>query len=140
MNQPDFYFEIKYSEYGYTEFYIPPNEDGKFRIPGNAYYQWPTKKDVAIWALPNPEGDFNIAVYMKLKGPNSFEYFKNKPQEFENYINEVFPDSKTLMPGIKHVIEKFGITRLINVKCYPWTLGKFTLMGDAAHSMNPFTG
>ena len=75
----EFIYELKESEYGYTEFYIPPGSDGNFRIPGNVYYQWPTKRDIAIWALPNPEGDFNIAVYMKLKGDYSFEHFKDKP-------------------------------------------------------------
>ncbi len=34
----EFKMELKESEYGYTEFYIPPNHDGSFRIPGNVFY------------------------------------------------------------------------------------------------------
>jgi kynurenine 3-monooxygenase len=94
-----------------------------------------------IWGFPNPEGDVNILVSMRLKGPKpSFEYFRNRPDEFQQHIHDIFPETKTLMPHLVDDLKSFGVSRLITKKCFPWSFGKFMLMGDAAHSMNPFTG
>jgi len=75
-NEAGFENEFVITEYGYSELYIPPNPDGSFKIDGNTWHQWITTKDVMIWGFPNPEGDFNILISMKLYGPKpSFEYF-----------------------------------------------------------------
>lgn len=54
-----------------------------------------------MWAMPNRDGSLNIGLYMKLEGPNSFEYFKDKYDEFETYIHRIFPETKWHMPNLR---------------------------------------
>lgn len=53
------------------------------------------------WGFSNPDGNFNILLTLKLKGKDSFEYFKDNPVEFKSFINEVFPESIAFMPHVE---------------------------------------
>jgi 2-polyprenyl-6-methoxyphenol hydroxylase-like FAD-dependent oxidoreductase len=44
------------------------------------------------------------------------------------------------MPNMRERFDKFQVTRIQNLKLFPWSLGDFLLIGDAAHTMNPFIG
>lgn len=89
--------------------------------------------------LPNIENNFTIGLFMKLKGPNSFEEFKT-PEEFENYMHKMFRNTKELMPNMKEDFTNNTVARITIIKCFPWNKGGFLLMGDAAHAMTPFYG
>lgn len=40
-----------------------------------------------MWAMPNYQGDFNVGLYLKIKGENSYEYFKNNYNAFEKFMH-----------------------------------------------------
>ena len=55
-------------------------------------------------------------------------------------MHKHYPDSQYLMPNMKEWHANWSFTRLINMKCWPWAKGRFLLIGDSAHTMNPFVG
>ena len=84
--------------------------------------------------MPNPDGDYTVGFFLKLTGANSVEYFKDRPEEFEKFVHELYPDSKWLIPNIREIFGKFSFTRMVSMKCYPWSYNNFLLIGDAAHT------
>jgi kynurenine 3-monooxygenase len=78
----DFNYSIDFGEYGYIELEIPPAEDGSYRHEKEAFHFWP-RNSVMMAGLPNIDNNFTIGLFMKYTGPNSFEYFADKPDEFE---------------------------------------------------------
>ena len=54
-----------------------------------------------MWAMPNPDGDHTVGFFLKFQAPNSVEYFKDRPDELEAFMHEMYPDSKWLIPNIK---------------------------------------
>lgn len=89
--------------------------------------------------LPNIENNFTIGLFMRLRGPNSFEEFKDADQ-FEKYMHSIFKNTKYLMPHMKRDFENNPVARIAIIKCYPWSKGNFLLMGDSCHAMTPFYG
>ena len=54
-----------------------------------------------------------------------------------------FPDVASNMTGKWGLVESFRHGprgRVIDIKCYPWTINNFCLIGDAAHAIFPFFG
>ncbi|CDW86973.1 UNKNOWN [Stylonychia lemnae] len=120
---------------------IDENGRRKFRVQENTFFHWPIKGlDINMWGMPNYEGDINIGLYLKVKGENSFEYFKQDYKLFEEFMHKNYPDTIYLMPNMKEFYDNSQITRLLNMKCSPWNFGNLQLIGDSAHSMNPFSG
>eukprot|EP00347_Sterkiella_histriomuscorum_P012106 403369875 len=113
----------------------------RFRIDDHTFQHWPRKDlDMHMWGMPNYQGDINIGLYLKVKGENSYEQFKDDYEGFENFMHQHYPDSKYLMSNMKQFHSNWSLTRLMNMKCSPWSFGKFQLIGDSAHTMNPFLG
>lgn len=81
----DFNYSIDFGEYGYLELEIPPDENGGYRHNPNAFHFWP-RKQIMLAGLPNIENNFTIGLFMKLRGPNSYEEFKDANQ-FEKYMH-----------------------------------------------------
>ena len=88
----------------------------------------------------NPVGHTSFAVFMKTKGENSYEYFKDHLDELEGYIHSVHPNLKDMLRVDPEFMKKMEPTRLVTSKSNPWTIGKCTLVGDAAHAMSPVAG
>eukprot|EP00347_Sterkiella_histriomuscorum_P014255 403361580 len=156
FQSPDFSYSIHYSGYGYCELQIPAANEkdcnqslqgnpsriqSKFRVDENSFLHWPRKGlDVHLQGMPNYQGDINIGLFLKLKGENSYEQFKNNYETFEQFMHKHYPDSQYLMPNMKEWHANWSFTRLINMKCWPWAKGRFLLIGDSTHTMNPFVG
>ena len=89
-----------------------------------------------MWAWPNINGEFTAGMCLKLKGPNSFEYFKSKGniEESRKYFYQYLPDTKNLIHINDDYFENIRPIRMLNFKCSPWNIGKFLLIGDAAHT------
>jgi kynurenine 3-monooxygenase len=104
----------------------------------NALHIWPRGRFMLI-ALPNEDGSFTCTLFMPYKGDKSFESLNND-QAVVDFFKETFPDFYDLSPDLLHSWHSHPLSSLAIVRCYPWTMGKFALMGDAAHATVPFYG
>jgi kynurenine 3-monooxygenase len=90
-------------------------------------------------AMANIDKSFTCNLFLPLKGENSFESLANE-EDFYNFMMKEFPDATKHMPGVRDTIKNGKRGRLCDVKCYPWHINNFILVGDAAHAIFPFFG
>ncbi len=133
-----FDYSQDYIDDGYRELLLPANEDGSYRMEKNALHIWPRGRFMLI-ALPNEDGSFTCTLFMPFKGEKSFESLNNDAA-VEDFFKETSPDFYDLSPDLLHSWHSHPLSSLAIVRCYPWTMGKFALMGDAAHATVPFYG
>lgn len=142
LKTPRFNFSQEYENYGYKELTILPGEDGTFKLEKNALHIWPRGQFMLI-ALPNMDGSFTCTLFLaydkKFGGENSFEELKT-PEKIEKFFDKNFPDASAMMPGLIEDFQTNPVGTLITIKCYPWTIGKTTLLGDSSHAIVPFFG
>ncbi|CDW76247.1 kynurenine 3-monooxygenase [Stylonychia lemnae] len=138
ITMQDFNYSQEYSDYGYLEFEIPANQDGGFVYHTNSFHLWPRFRSVML-AMANTDGSFTGNLFLPLKGPDSFESLA-KEQDFVDFMYRQFPDAAPLMPGMLDTIRNGPRGRLCDIKCYPWVVQNFVLIGDAAHAIFPFYG
>jgi kynurenine 3-monooxygenase len=123
---------------GYRELLLPANEDGSYKLDKNALHIWPRGRFMLI-ALANEDGSFTCTLFMPFKGENSFETLKTDA-DVDRFFKETFPDFYELCPNLIDSWHDHPLSSLAIVRCYPWTVGKVALMGDAAHATVPFYG
>lgn len=133
-----FDYSQDYIEDGYRELLLPANEDGSYKLDKNALHIWPRGRFMLI-ALPNEDGSFTCTLFMPFEGENSFETLK-KDEDVDRFFKETFPDFYDICPNLLESWHDHPLSSLAIVRCYPWTTGKFALMGDAAHATVPFYG
>ena len=136
---PGFNYSQKYIEDGYRELLLPANEDGSYKMDKNALHIWPRGRFMLI-ALANEDGSFTCTLFMPhANDKNSFENLKTR-DDVENFFKTTFPDFFEMMPNVADTWEDHPLSSLAIIRCYPWTVGKVALMGDAAHATVPFYG
>lgn len=123
---------------GYKELLLPANDDGSYKLEKNALHIWPRGRFMLI-ALPNEDGSFTCTLFMPFEGERSFETLTNDAK-VEAFFKDTFPDFYDLCPNLLESWHANPLSSLSIVRCYPWTKGKFALMGDAAHGTVPFYG
>ncbi|MBR9861322.1 FAD-dependent monooxygenase [bacterium] len=134
-----FDYNQDYIEDGYREILLPANSDGSYKLEKNTLHIWPRGRFMLI-ALPNEDGSFTCTLFMPHEN-HEYAFDKiNTKEEVEHFFKEVFPDFYDLIPDIADVWENHPLSSLAIIRCYPWTSGKFALMGDAAHATVPFYG
>lgn len=134
-----FDYSQKYIKDGYREILLPSNSDGSYKLPKNTLHIWPRGKYMLI-ALPNEDGSFTCTLFMPFEGhSNSFDKLISR-EDVNNFFQNKFPDFYELMPEIGDSWEDHPLSSLAIIRCYPWTVGKTALMGDAAHATVPFYG
>jgi len=124
---------------GYKELLLPPDENGDYKFEKNALHIWPRGRFMLI-ALPNEDGSFTCTLFMPYE---NHEYAFNNldsDDKIDNFFKTTFPDFYALMPNLVENWHKHPLSSLAIVRCYPWTAGKFALMGDSAHATVPFYG
>lgn len=134
-----FNYSQKFIEDGYREILLPANEDGSYKLDVNRLHIWPRGRYMLI-ALPNEDGSFTCTLFMPFEGHSASFDKLNTKQEVETFFKEKFPDFFELMPEIGDQWENHPLSSLAIIRCYPWTVGKVALMGDAAHATVPFYG
>ena len=134
-----FNYSQQYIEDGYREILLPANPDGSYPLEKNTLHIWPRGRFMLI-ALPNEDGSFTCTLFMPHENHEfSFDKLKTKEQ-VDQFFQSVFPDFHQIMPNVADVWESHPLSSLAIIRCYPWTYGKFALMGDAAHATVPFYG
>jgi kynurenine 3-monooxygenase len=133
-----FDYKQDYIDDGYRELLLPANDDGSYRLDKNALHIWPRGRFMLI-ALPNEDGSFTCTLFMPFEGENSFETLK-ADADVDRFFKETFPDFYEICPNLIESWHDHPLSSLAIVRCYPWTNGKFALMGDAAHATVPFYG
>jgi kynurenine 3-monooxygenase len=58
----------------------------------------------------------------------------------DEFLESEFPDLYYSVPNLVAEFLKAQPRSLKTIRCYPWTSGKFALIGDAAHTILPFYG
>lgn len=138
MRTERFNYQQHYITAGYKELHIPPTSDGDFAIDPNALHIWPRGKFMLI-ALPNLDKSFTVTLFLPFEGEHSFENLTDKESTLK-FFNEEFADAVPLMPELLNDFNNNPTSGLVTIRCYPWTRGNCTLIGDAAHAIVPFYG
>lgn len=133
-----FDYSQTYLEHGYKELCIPPNANGEFQLDKNCLHIWPRESFMLI-ALPNLDGTFTCTLFLQLEGALSFDSIKT-PADLDAFFDTYFADAKPLIADLHHDFFNNPTGQLCTVRCYPWSNGKMTLIGDAAHAVVPFYG
>lgn len=55
-------------------------------------------------------------------------------------MHTTYPETRHLMPNLRELHSHMNICHFKNMRCGPWNINKFLLIGDSAHSMSPFVG
>jgi kynurenine 3-monooxygenase len=135
---PRFDYSQSYTKAGYKELTIEPTADGEFAMEPKALHIWPRGSFMMI-ALPNPDKSFTCTLFMPYEGETGFESIKTD-DEILKFMNTYFGDSVPMMPTLLEDFKANPVGDLVTVKCYPWNIGKATLIGDACHAIVPFYG
>jgi kynurenine 3-monooxygenase len=125
-------------EHGYKELSIPAAADGSFRMANDALHIWPRGNFMLI-ALPNDDGSFTATLFLRKRGPSSFESL-NDAAAVEGFFSRHFADALELMPQAIAEFSAHPVGFLGTVSAHPWYTPDAALIGDAAHAMVPFHG
>ena len=139
QKQDRFNYEQRYIPDGYREILLPAGPGGSYKLEKNTLHIWPRGRFMLI-ALPNEDGSFTCTLFMPHTGhTQAFDQLGSK-SDVQNFFKETFPDFFEIMPEVADVWEDHPLSSLAIIRCFPWTKGKFALMGDAAHATVPFYG
>jgi kynurenine 3-monooxygenase len=132
-----FSFSQDYLDHAYKELTINPVQ-GDFALDPHALHIWPRGGFMLI-ALPNQDKSFTCTLFLSWEGKESFDNLNSKEAVmifFEKYFRDVIP----LIPDLADQFQSNPTASLVSTSCFPWSSGKFTLIGDAAHAIVPFYG
>ena len=89
-----FKYSQDYSNYGYIETQIPPDNQS-FSCNPNSFHLW-THDDFHIIAMPNKNRTFTCNLFMPLEGPVSFQTVCSK-EDFKLFMAKYFPELADVM-------------------------------------------
>ena len=126
-------------EHGYKELEIPPGPGGEFQLDPGALHVWPRGGFMLI-ALPNPEGDFTLTLFLAHDGDVSFASL-DTDDSVVDFFTRHFGDAVPLIPDLPASFRRNPVGVLGTVRCKHWHDGdRMLLIGDAAHAVVPFHG
>ncbi len=138
MKTERFNYQQHFIEHGYKELSILPSKSGDWQLDPNGLHIWPRKSFMLI-ALPNPDKSFTCTLFFPFAGSVSFSKLKGN-NDVKVFFEAYFPDVIALMPDYQEQFFQNITSSLVTIKCFPWSLGNFCLIGDAAHAIVPFFG
>jgi 2-polyprenyl-6-methoxyphenol hydroxylase-like FAD-dependent oxidoreductase len=90
--------------------------------------------------LPNEDESIMINLMLPLVGqPISFENIKTD-KDFADFMRSSFPDAVSCFPDLDSLYSKLKISYLEDHQCYPFAKNNVCLIGDAAHTIQPYYG
>ena len=85
-------------------------------------------------------GSFTCTLFMPFENDKYAFKQLDSDDKIEDFVKEVFPDFYELIPNLIENWHQNPLSSMSINRCFPWTVGKFALMGDSAHSTVPFYG
>ena len=134
-----FNFSQFYVEDGYKELLLPAGKDGSYQIEKNALHIWPRGRFMLI-ALPNEDGSFTCTLFMPYENHDHAFNDLDTDEKVDDFFKKVFPDFYDMMPNLVENWHQNPLSSMSITRCFPWTMGKFALLGDSAHATVPFYG
>ena len=134
-----FNFSQFYVEDGYKELLLPAGKDGSYQIEKNALHIWPRGRFMLI-ALPNEDGSFTCTLFMPYENHKHAFNDLDTDEKVDDFFKKVFPDFYDMMPNLVENWHQNPLSSMSITRCFPWTMGKFALLGDSAHATVPFYG
>ena len=134
-----FNFSQFYVEDGYKELLLPAGKDGSYQIEKNALHIWPRGRFMLI-ALPNEDGSFTCTLFMPYENHEHAFNDLDTDEKVDDFFKNVFPDFYEMMPNLVENWHQNPLSSMSITRCFPWTMGKFALLGDSAHATVPFYG
>jgi len=134
-----FNFSQFYVEDGYKELLLPAGKDGSYQIEKNALHIWPRGRFMLI-ALPNEDGSFTCTLFMPYENHEHAFNDLDTDEKVDDFFKKVFPDFYDMMPNLIENWHQNPLSSMSITRCFPWTMGKFALLGDSAHATVPFYG
>ena len=134
-----FNFSQFYVEDGYKELLLPAGKDGSYQIEKNALHIWPRGRFMLI-ALPNEDGYFTCTLFMPYENHEHAFNDLDTDEKVDDFFKNVFPDFYEMMPNLVENWHQNPLSSMSITRCFPWTMGKFALLGDSAHATVPFYG
>jgi kynurenine 3-monooxygenase len=120
---------------GYKEFLIPPDKNGNWALDPGYVHMWP-RGDFVFILFPVLAGEFIGMLFL----PNDSNATR-KPEAERDFVGSEFADLVALAPNIVSRYVETPIMPLRRLRCRPWSYSeRFTLIGDAAHTILPFYG
>lgn len=112
-------------------------------VPGQglrkrALHIWP-RAGFLLMALPNRDGSFRGAMFLPAKGATGFSRIKSG-LDVQRFFKTHFPDAVSSVKNLSAQYAENPISSLISVTCEPWHVGRTVLIGDACHTLYPFSG
>ena len=124
----------EFLEHGYKELTIPAR-DGEFALDPGALHIWPRGSSMMI-ALPNLDRSFTCTLFWPKSAFSALDTADRVTAEFRGQ----YPDVVELMPSLVDDYFQNPVGSLVTVRCWPWSIGRIGLVGDAAHAIVPFFG
>jgi len=118
----------------YKEITLQPNR----RIRKNTFHIWP-RSGLLLMALPNRDGTFRGGIFLPRRGKNSFVRVKGA-RALRQFFRLYFADAIESVPDLMRQWRKNPISPLVSLTCTPWHAARTVLIGDACHTLYPFSG
>lgn len=123
----------------YLELRLPAGPAGEYRLEPGALHVWPRGEHM-MFALPNPDGSFNLVLVLPASGPASFGTL-TAPGEAEEFLASWYPDVASLLPTAGQRMRAVRSSPLVAVSTSAWLVAdRVVLVGDACHTVLPFYG
>jgi kynurenine 3-monooxygenase len=110
---------------------IPPEAAGDLR--GDAHHLW-TRPGAVLSALPEPGGGFGASLFLPRSEGHGFAALADGRARRE-FLAATFPD---VAPRLAEP-DRWAPGRLATLRCMPWSADRAVLIGDACHTLVPFT-
>jgi kynurenine 3-monooxygenase len=133
-----FDFSQSYIQQGYKELTVPPAESAAWGLDRNALHIWPRGRYMLI-GFANFDGSTTLALHLPYEGEVSFAALRDEV-DLLALFRRTFPDTLGHIPNLAGDFFGRPVSSMVTVRCRPWSYGRVTLIGDAAHAIVPSYG
>ena len=123
-------------KHGYKELALAPTPARGMRKC--ALHIWP-RSGFLMMALPNRDGTFQGGVFLRQDGQQAFSNLESEAA-VRDFFEENFKDVAPHILDLEGQFARNPVNSVDAVQCDPWSMGRTILIGDACHTLYPFSG